>query len=157
MRRVWTTKNETETISFGEHLGQRLKGGEVFLLMSDLGGGKTTLAKGIAKGLQITEEVSSPTFTIENIHKGRLTLHHYDLYRLGEMGIMNDELRETLGDTRAVSVIEWPEVALSTLPTSTTINIQLHRHAEDEELRSIEIKYPETLEYVFDGLGGVPE
>jgi tRNA threonylcarbamoyladenosine biosynthesis protein TsaE len=84
----------------------------VFLLAGDLGAGKTVFAKGIAAGLDIDPaDVNSPTFTIVNIHRGRMKLYHLDLYRLS--GTTNEiyelGLDEMLAEENAVVLIEWPE------------------------------------------------
>jgi tRNA threonylcarbamoyladenosine biosynthesis protein TsaE len=99
-------------------LGSLLKGREVIELVSDLAGGKTTFVKGLASGIGSEDQVSSPTFTLSNVYKGpELTLHHYDFYRLGEAGIMGDELAEVLEDDKAVTVVEWANIVNDVLPT----------------------------------------
>jgi tRNA threonylcarbamoyladenosine biosynthesis protein TsaE len=104
------TNSAEETFAFAKSIGERLTGGEVFLLKGDLGAGKTVFAKGLAAGLSIVpSEVTSPTFTLINSYDGRLRLYHIDLYRL-DAGL-HDELglNEILDDGRAVVVIEWAE------------------------------------------------
>ena len=93
----------------GQVIGRSLKGGEVIELIGDIGAGKTTLTKGVAKGLDITEPVQSPTFTISRVYQspGGLTLAHYDFYRLGEAGIMAEEIREVTMQPQTVTVVEW--------------------------------------------------
>ena len=93
----------------GQVIGRSLKGGEVIELIGDIGAGKTTLTKGVAKGLDITEPVQSPTFTISRVYQspGGLTLAHYDFYRLGEAGIMAEEIREVIMQPQTVTVVEW--------------------------------------------------
>lgn len=94
-----------------ERLGRQLKGGEVIELISDLGGGKTTFVKGLARGIGSDDQVTSPTFTLSNLYQGTgLQLHHFDFYRLAEPGIMRDELAEVLSDPQNVVVIEWAEI-----------------------------------------------
>ena len=73
---------EETTLSFAEKFASSLKGGEIILLDGRLGAGKTVFVKGIAKGLDIDEEVTSPTFTLMNEYQGRLSLVHMDVYRL---------------------------------------------------------------------------
>ena len=88
-----------QTEEVGSKIGTCLLGGEVILLSSDIGGGKTALVRGIARGLGSTDHVSSPTFTISKIYKSpKLTLYHFDFYRLQEPGIINYELVEALHD-----------------------------------------------------------
>ena len=102
----------------GQTIGRNLKGGEVIELVGDIGAGKTTLTKGIAKGLDITEPVQSPTFTISRVYQspGGLTLAHYDFYRLGEAGIMAEEIREVTMQPQTVTVVEWAGAVEQVLP-----------------------------------------
>jgi tRNA threonylcarbamoyladenosine biosynthesis protein TsaE len=89
----------------------------VIELMSDLGGGKTTFVRGLARGIGSQDQVTSPTFTISHVYKGsELTLYHFDFYRLIEPGVMRDELAETLQDSQAVTVIEWGNIVHDVLP-----------------------------------------
>lgn len=101
-------EDEAGTIAVGRRLGAALSGGELILLIGDLGAGKTRLAAGIAAGLGVEGEIASPTFVIERIHPGPRTLHHLDLYRLGEVALEEFEIEANLlaGD---VVVVEWGE------------------------------------------------
>jgi tRNA threonylcarbamoyladenosine biosynthesis protein TsaE len=110
--------NEQEMKSFGARLGRLLRGGEVIELVGDVGAGKTTLTKGIATGLNITEDVQSPSFTISRVYPARdgLTLAHYDFYRLQEAGIMGDELKETILNQKTITIIEWGGIVEGALP-----------------------------------------
>lgn len=105
--------------AFGETIGSFLYGGEIIELIGDVGSGKTTLAKGIAVGLGIDEYVQSPSFMISRVYKGRnnITLAHYDFYRLDDVGIMANELQETIGEPNVVTIIEWAGVVKGVLPT----------------------------------------
>ena len=103
-----TVKNVDETYALAKKVADTLQGGEVILLGGDLGAGKTTFTKGLAKALGVTDEVTSPTFTILNVYEdGRLKLNHLDMYRvesadeLAELGI------EDCFDDDSVTVIEW--------------------------------------------------
>lgn len=106
-------------VALGVTIGRMLNGGEVIELIGDVGSGKTTLAKGIAIGLGVDENVQSPSFTISKLYNGRdnITLAHYDFYRLNEPGIMTNELGETIADSKTVTVIEWSEVVKGILPS----------------------------------------
>ena len=103
------THTEDETSAVGERLARRLRSGDVVLLYGDLGAGKTAFVRGMARGLDAPpEEVSSPTFTLVQEYRGRVTLFHVDLYRLepaevDDLGL--DEL--VLGD--GIVAIEWAE------------------------------------------------
>ena len=89
-------------------------------LVGDVGAGKTTFTKGLARGLEITEEITSPTFTIskvyENSHGQKLV--HYDFYRLENPGIMVEDLFENLQDPQTVTVIEWADTVSEILPAN---------------------------------------
>ena len=102
----------------GQVIGRSLKGGEVIELVGDIGAGKTMLTKGVAKGLDITEPVQSPTFTISRVYQspGGLTLAHYDFYRLGEAGIMAEEIHEVTMQQQTVTVVEWAGAVEQVLP-----------------------------------------
>lgn len=107
-----------DTQALAEVIGRVVKGGEVFELTSDLGGGKTTFMKGFARGMGVTGVVQSPTFNICLIHKGAndIELHHFDFYRLQEPGVMRAELAESLEQPNAVVAIEWGDIVHDILP-----------------------------------------
>jgi tRNA threonylcarbamoyladenosine biosynthesis protein TsaE len=112
---------------FGMKLGSFLVGGEVIELIGDVGAGKTTLTKGIALGLGVSENVQSPSFTISQVYEARdnLTLSHYDFYRLNDAGIMSEDLGEKMGQPDNVTVIEWATIVSGILPTDRiTISIK---------------------------------
>lgn len=133
---------ETAMKNLGERIGAQLKGGEVFELVGDVGAGKTTFVKGLARGLNIAEEVQSPSFTISRQYEGRddLQLVHYDFYRLNDPGIMAIEVAEMVNDPYTVTVIEWADIVEGVLPDGHfTIRIT----APTEASRSVEV--PEEL------------
>lgn len=113
-----TIDSEDAMKRFGTRLGQVLHGGECIELIGDIGSGKTTLTKGIAMGLAITETVQSPTFTINRVYDAPsgVRLSHYDFYRLNDAGIMAEELRESLDEPKTSIVIEWGDVVAPVLP-----------------------------------------
>lgn len=138
------THSIDETIALGERLGAVLRGGEVIELRSDLGGGKTTIVSGIAKGFGSVDPVASPSFTICNTYqcKGGKQISHFDFYRLSEAGIVASELAEVLEDQNNITLVEWPDVVEGVLP-SDRILIQIQTRGENE--RTISIEYPDTL------------
>ena len=82
---VIETRSPEETFEAGRKLGEKAVPGQVVTLMGDLGVGKTVFTQGLARGLEITEPVSSPTFTIVQVYEeGRLPFYHFDVYRIGD-------------------------------------------------------------------------
>lgn len=128
-------------------IGHKLRGGEVIELVSDLGGGKTVFVRGLAQGMGSTDPVSSPSFTLNNQYKaGKLTLHHFDLYRLPEPGLVKHELAEILQDTNVAVAIEWANTVHSILPSERlTIRIV----PVTETARRFEFSCPDKLSYLF--------
>src|SRR5437764_11905760 len=103
---TWQTVStgSESTMRLGERIGKRLKGGETIELVSDLGGGKTTFVRGLAKGMGTSDKVASPSFTISREYKaGDLTMCHFDFYRLSEPGIMASEVAELVSDPKVVT------------------------------------------------------
>ncbi len=150
MRRVVTTKNAEATEKLGFRLGQALKGGEVIELISDLGGGKTTFSRGLARGAGSPDHVSSPTFTISNVYEaGGLTIHHFDFYRLAEAGLMEHELEDVLGQDDQVVVVEWSDVVAHVLPKD---RLTIRFVSDGEDARTCTLEYPKKLEYLVAGL-----
>ena len=111
-----TSKSPEQTQELGKHIGQLALPGDVFLLVGNLGAGKTCLTQGIAWGLDIKEYTLSPTFVIMRELYGRLPLYHIDLYRLDRI---EESMELGLDDYfygSGICVVEWAEKALSILP-----------------------------------------
>jgi tRNA threonylcarbamoyladenosine biosynthesis protein TsaE len=121
------TSDPEETGQFAEKLARFLKSGDVIALEGDLGAGKTTFTKGLAKGLEIKKTVNSPTFTIIKEYKGRMPLYHMDVYRVADAyeDLGFDEYFEGEG----VTVVEWAHLIEEQLPAEL-LTIYLYR--EDE-------------------------
>lgn len=133
---------------FGEQIGARLQGGETIELVSDLGGGKTTLTRGLARGAGSGDHVASPTFTVSREYKARkLAIHHFDFYRLHEPGIMADELHELIGDPHRVVVVEWSDIVRHVLPEKH-LKIDIEQTGESE--RRLTIACPAELAYLLE-------
>ncbi|HNY17166.1 MAG TPA: tRNA (adenosine(37)-N6)-threonylcarbamoyltransferase complex ATPase subunit type 1 TsaE [Treponemataceae bacterium] len=115
------TKTPEETIALGKRLGSMLKKGDVVALQGTLAAGKTTITKGIALALGITEPVTSPTFTLISEYYGSMTLYHMDVYRLDSTeDFLNLGVEELLyGD--GVCVVEWSEKVMKELPKSAIL------------------------------------
>ncbi len=118
MRLVVLSRSAEDTLAVGEAVGRAARPGLVVALQGDLGAGKTVLTKGVARGLGVARwrYVSSPTFTLHNVYRGRLVLHHVDLYRMGGEGDLEGAgLVEVLYGP-GVCVIEWPDRFFAGLP-----------------------------------------
>lgn len=108
---VYHSPGEGQTLELGIQLGRLLEQPALILLQGDLGAGKSVLARGIARGLGVPEEIpiTSPTFTLMNHYPARLDLYHFDLYRLSD----SDELIEIGFDDfaygKGVALVEWPD------------------------------------------------
>lgn len=143
-----TIENLQQMIDFGERLGRVLRGGECLELIGDVGTGKTTLTKGLARGLDIDDDVQSPSFTISRTYPARngLTLDHYDFYRLNDPGIMRYELAESVDDPRVITVIEWADSVADVLPDQR-LTARLF-HDEQQGSRRVELQIPDGLKYL---------
>lgn len=110
------TEKPQETEELGERIGSALEPGIVIALIGDLGAGKTTLTKGIARGLQSTDLIHSPTFTLIHEHEGRMPVYHFDLYRLDSPEQLDDLGYEDYFYGDGVALVEWAEKAEGLLP-----------------------------------------
>lgn len=114
------TRSEEETRALGARLGAAAQPGDVILLLGAFGAGKTTLVQGIARGLGVQAQVSSPSFVIASEYAGRIPLYHVDLYRVKEMDPTTLEaLAEYFGGD-GLCVVEWPASVPSELAQSAT-------------------------------------
>ena len=115
------TNTPKETFDFGKSIGESAKAGTVFTLIGDLGVGKTVFTQGLAKGLDILEPISSPTFTIVQVYEeGRLPLYHFDVYRIGDVEEMEEIGYEDYFYGEGVSLIEWANLIEEILPEKYT-------------------------------------
>jgi tRNA threonylcarbamoyladenosine biosynthesis protein TsaE len=105
-----------ETQDFGTRLGQLAQPGDIFLLVGELGAGKTCLTQGIARGLGIKEYAASPSFVVVRELYGRLPLYHMDFYRLDNLEEIADLGLDDYFYGQGVSVVEWADKGLSLLP-----------------------------------------
>jgi tRNA threonylcarbamoyladenosine biosynthesis protein TsaE len=144
------SKTSDQTEALAEQLARNLKGREVIELVSDLGGGKTTFVRGLARGLGSTNTVNSPTFKISNVyHSPALTINHFDLYRLHESGLISYELAEVMNDPNGVTLIEWAADVADILPDE---RLTVHFEHTGEHSRHITFHYPTALAYLMEGL-----
>lgn len=96
-----------ETFALAKRVADKLKGGEIILLNGDLGAGKTTFTKGLARALGVKETVTSPTFTYVKEYDGRLTLYHFDMYRVSDADEVYELGLEEYFYKGGVVVVEW--------------------------------------------------
>jgi len=131
-------QSEQAMQEFGEKLSKLLDGGITLELIGDVGAGKTTLTRSIARGLGITDTIHSPTFTISNRYETPrgLLLAHYDFYRLNDAGIMKDELVEVLDDERTITIIEWGDIVEDILPDA---RITVRISSDSETSRQLDL------------------
>lgn len=107
---IFVSSSTAETIALGEKCGELLAAGDVLVLTGDLGAGKTQFTKGIARGMGITADVTSPTFTIEMVYEGgAMPLYHFDLYRLNDSSQLDDIGLFDAMESDGPTVIEWGE------------------------------------------------
>ena len=111
------TNSAAETRELGKRLAGKLQAGDVILLEGDLGAGKSEFARGTAKGLGVTETVTSPSFTILNVYEsGRIPLYHFDWYRLESSEELYElGMDEYLGGN-GIALVEWPEQCPDAVP-----------------------------------------
>ena len=100
-----------ETEALGERLAAGLGPGDVVLVSGELGAGKTTLIRGAARALGVTDQVTSPTFTIGHTYNGPVPVSHLDLYRLSDLGQEDPALLDDYLTPEAIAFIEWPGAA----------------------------------------------
>jgi tRNA threonylcarbamoyladenosine biosynthesis protein TsaE len=110
MNKTIIAHDASEMEDIGEELASRLVDGALVSLVGPLGSGKTTLAKGIAKGLLITDVIVSPSYMLAREYEGRLALHHIDAYRVASLAELAEVgLDAYLPPDRGVTIVEWAE------------------------------------------------
>jgi tRNA threonylcarbamoyladenosine biosynthesis protein TsaE len=142
--------NVDDTAKLGINLGKLLNSGDIICLTGDLGVGKTHITKGIAKGLGINDNITSPTFTIVNEYEGgRLKLNHFDVYRVSDP----DEIHAIGFDdyifSDSVSIIEWANYIEEILPDDL-LHIDIKKdYTKGEDYRKITLNpYGERYSYI---------
>lgn len=132
------SKSPAKTKVLGEKLGQKLKKGDVVALIGELGAGKTCFTQGLMKGLEVRKKsVTSPTFIIMNVYKGRVPVYHFDVYRINNISEIVDLGYEEYFYGNGVTIIEWADKIKELLPKET-IKVRLKITGEKE--RRIGIK-----------------
>ena len=140
---TFLSTSEAETEALGAALARELAPGSIVLLCGDLGAGKTVFSRGFARGLGITEPVSSPTYTIVQEYElgNGSRLYHMDLYRItDERAALGFGVDEFLNEAGSISLVEWPERIRGLLP-DTAIRVELaHRSETEREIRITKAK-----------------
>ena len=115
--------SEQEMLDYGEQFAKKLTTPTVIELIGDVGAGKTTFVRGLAKGLGVKEPITSPSFTISKQYAlpNNKRLVHYDFYRLPDPGLMSEDLQENLTDKNTITIIEWSDSVSNLLPKDRVI------------------------------------
>ena len=129
-------KTEQEMMELGRSFADKVKNGGVIELIGDVGAGKTTFVRGLAEGLGVEDQVTSPSFTISKTYAlmNGDRLVHYDFYRLQDSGIMSEDLAESLMNHNNVVVIEWGESIAGLLPED---RIKVSINYNDDNSRTV--------------------
>ena len=129
---TYVSTTTEQTIALGQILGKLLQAGDVLVLTGDLGAGKTQLTKGIAAGMGVTDDVTSPTFTIEMVYEGALMpLYHFDLYRLNDPDQLEDTGLYDALESDGPTIIEWGEQFAEQIG-ERTLDVYVSRLSEEE-------------------------
>ena len=138
-RRAFVTRSPEETRALGERLGAGLASGTVVACIGELGAGKTCFLQGLARGLGVTSDVTSPTFVLVNEYRGRLPVHHVDAYRTSGLADLVDlGLLDLMGGD-GVTLVEWADKAEPLLPADA---LMVRIRGLGEEPRHIEVEEP---------------
>lgn len=114
---VIETRTPEETFALGRRIGKGALPGQIYTLMGDLGVGKTVFTQGVASGLDITEPISSPTFTIIQVYEeGRMPFYHFDVYRIGDIEEMEEIGYDDYFFGEGICLIEWANLIEEILP-----------------------------------------
>ncbi len=136
---VWESESVAQTERLGERIGQALKTGAVLAMFGGMGMGKTAFVRGLARGLGITTEVSSPTFALVNDYGGQPTLAHFDMYRIQNWGDLYTTGFFDYLDTGAILAVEWSENIEGALPDEA---VRLIFEQTDDTGRRITVEDP---------------
>jgi tRNA threonylcarbamoyladenosine biosynthesis protein TsaE len=129
------TGSATATRELAGIVADHVRGGDLLLLVGDLGAGKTTFVQGFAQALGVDEPVTSPTFTLTRTYPGRLPVHHVDVYRLERMAEVGDLGLGELIDSNGVTLVEWGDVIRAALPASyLEVRLQFGDGADDRTI-----------------------
>jgi tRNA threonylcarbamoyladenosine biosynthesis protein TsaE len=136
------SRSESQTLKIGRILGSCLENGDIVCLEGDLGSGKTVFAKGIAKGIGISEDITSPTFVLVNEYRGEKFLYHFDVYRIADSEEFVDSGLDEYFDGTGIVVVEWADKIKDILPPEY-IRVVIER-GQDDNSRVIEVFFQGT-------------
>jgi tRNA threonylcarbamoyladenosine biosynthesis protein TsaE len=122
---VVETSSATETEALGARLAERLRPGDVVVVLGDVGAGKTTLIRGACRALGVEGSVTSPTFTIGQRYEGRVPVSHLDLYRLDDLEREDPALLDDYVDGASVAFVEWPALAQPRLTGRVALEVRI--------------------------------
>lgn len=127
---IYETFSPEETQELGQRIGSAAMPGDIYTLVGDLGVGKTVFTQGIAKGLEITEPICSPTFTIVQVYEeGRMPFYHFDVYRIGDIEEMEEIGYEDYFYGKGLCMIEWANLIEELLPKKRC-EIEIEKNTE---------------------------
>lgn len=137
---TFTTPTPADIQAFAARVADRLQAGDLVILRGPLGAGKTTFAQGIGTGLGVRERLTSPTFVIARVHRGRLPVVHVDAYRIGGLDELDDlDLDADLDSS--VTLVEWGSGLAESLSADGYLLVDIERGAEiDDETRIIRLE-----------------
>ncbi len=138
MKKTFISSSAEETFTFAMEFAKDILKNSVIALRGDLGSGKTVFTKGLAAGLGIKDDITSPTFSLMEIYEGNIPLYHFDLYRIENINEFANLRFEEYWEGNGISVIEWPEKAEKHLPEK---RIDISIEYIDENRREITIEY----------------
>ncbi len=141
MKNTFLCNNEFETESLAATLARNSSAGDCYSLVGTLGAGKTFFSRAFAAALGVDEDVTSPTFNLMNEYEGRITLYHFDLYRIDNPAELDALDFEEYWEGSGVSLVEWGDKASGRLPENTT---RIEIEVIDETTRRITVEYPDA-------------
>lgn len=140
-KRSYVSHSDQDTVNLAKDLASGLKAGDIIALIGDIGTGKTTFVKAIAKALGISETVSSPTFTIVREYRsGKFPLFHFDVYRLSNEDEFYDIGAEEYLYGDGITIIEWADIVEDALPLNAMIIEIKYGNNEGERIFNFSVK-----------------
>lgn len=135
----FTVNSESEMVKLGERIARRITVPAQVELIGDIGVGKTTLVKGMAKGFGVGDDVTSPSFTVNKryLGNGGVIVSHYDFYRLDDAGVMRAEMEESTDDEKSVVIVEWADSVGEVLDKE---RVKIRIDYSDDEARIVRVE-----------------